>query len=685
MAKKELTVIVKAVDQATAPIRSITERLLAAVGINQKKMLAMLGKIASAAKVAALGVVGLMGVGGFAAWKAAGALVGAAETLEQIDNASTRLGIAVEDLSALRYVAGQADVDFESLSSMIAKAQQNLSAFVYDGSGPAADAVKRLGLNVRDASGGVRSMRDLLPEIVGSLEQVADPALRTDLVRSIFGKTGDEFIQIMALGADGIRQVIDQGQRLGVIFSKDQTERANAFTDAITRVGEAWLGVKVRVLDLVAPFLMEALDRLSSVMAAVPDIVREFAKVFSDSADGTRVRGNLIEAAQEAWATIKAFVWDGLKGLVRAGSEYVVAVAISTAQEIEKRTQGFLSAMLQGMGNAAGAQAIRTMSAAADANQSFWERTDANRKAIFGENNYAAEWWDKVTTHANLSWEALDRAGKISESVNAHAVEAIAMLERLKNPGTPDPRESQLALMWKGMKSGYDEFKRQAQDVQMWADDFASGSLQNLSNALGSAFVDSIKDIKNWATITRNALAGVADAVAKTAAQMAAARLITGVIGAFGSLAGASTGTTGGVGTTPGADGYAMINAGGLITEHGVRRFDAGGLVPGPSVDRDIVPAVLTPGERVIRRAVSQRYPGQLDALNRGASPDVAFGSSGGRAAPVSLSVHTTVNVNAPTAAPIDQRSLERSVMSAVMSAIDRSPALREKLRAAIA
>lgn len=291
-----------------------------------------------------------------------------------------------------------------------------------------------------------------------------------------------------------------------------------------------------------------------------------------------------------------------------------------------------------------------------------------------------------VATSAEYAWNWLDRAGQITQALDAHAVSAIQTVDRLLSGGGRQSAPTDLELMFRGAQNGLEEFMRKARDVQSWADDFTTSSLTSLSNALGSAFVDSIKDIKNWATITRNALAGVADAVAKTAAQMAAARLITGVIGAFGSAAAGAPGG-GGAGFAPGSQmaqmRLAQPNAGGLITEHGVRRFDAGGLVPGPSIDRDIVPAVLTPGERVIRRAVSQRYPGQLDALNRGASPETAFGTR--NAAPVSLSVHTTVNVNAPTAAPIDQRSLERSVMSAVMSAIDRSPALREKLRAAIA
>lgn len=681
MAAKELSIIVKAVDQATAPIRSITERLLASVGINQKKMLEMLGKVAAAAKVAALGVVGLLGVGGFAAWKAASAIMGAAETLEQIDNAATRLGMSVEDLSTLRYVAGQADVDFESLSTMIAKAQQNLAAFAYDGNGPAADAVKKLGLNVRDAAGQVRPMRELLPEIVGSLERVGDPALRIDLVRSIFGKNSEEFIQIMALGGDGIRHLADQAGRLNVVFSREQTARANALTDAVARVGEAWLGLKVKVLDIVAPFLERTMDRLSTFLSAAPQIATRLSKVFDDSPEGREVREGLGSAVMWTWQLIKDVIFGGIGTFVEnlfddlAARMNVFVADIKGSLLRVAVDAGFGDKLTQDSWNAIARSEMMT----------YAQKIKEARDAVDPIDNGTRwkQWSINVATSAIYAWNALDRGIGITDALRDHSIKAMEAVRALADAPLPKPPESAWTKMWAGMKTGWEEFKRQAQDVRAWADDFASSSLSNLSSAMGSAFVDSLKDIKNWEKTVRTALSNVTDAVAKTAAQMAAARIIVGAIGAFG---GAAAG--GGGGFAPGSQMAQMMaaqaNAGGLISEHGVRRFDRGGAVPGPSVDRDVVPALLTPGERVIRRAVSQRYPGQLDALNRGASPEAAFGvpsSAGG----ISLAVHTTVNVNAPIAAPVDQRSLERSVVAAVIAAIDRNPAIREKLRAAVA
>jgi len=57
--------------------------------------------------------------------------------------------------------------------------------------------------------------------------------------------------------------------------------------------------------------------------------------------------------------------------------------------------------------------------------------------------------------------------------------------------------------------------------------------------------------------------------------------------------------------------------------------YNNGDQVPGPSVNADIVPAMLTPGEFVIRRDVAQSDPDGMRALNEGRATIVPFNSGG--------------------------------------------------------
>ncbi len=749
MTKKELSVVVKAVDEATGPIHAMVVKVMsdtnktndaagrAALGFNKAFSLAgeavsaqwsivtgVIDTVVGAATKLTLVTVGLGAAAGYAGYKFVQSMHQTAKSLEEIDNVAMRLGLAVEQVSELRYIANQADVDFGSLADMMAKGQQNLAKFVYEGSGPAANALKVLNVQVRDARGGVRDINDILPDLADALNRVRDPARRTDLVKDLFGKSGLDFNQILLLGGQRIKMMREEAQRLNLVFTPEQTERANNFTDAVARVPMAWLGVKAQVLDRVIPILEPIVNKATALIASIPEAVGNISATISAGLSGDEGAKLRITEMIDSVANLAAIA-------IKGSGSFIYIAAAATANTIfdlledlagervtimmghlaHKYNEGIIK-MYEAL-NLFGIfdmeiQAFKSLLVVMDGGLAIAEENykrptqmlEASRAAFSDLAGYidamGLAWQDLKDAIGPAAADAvakMDQVMKFTELMAKHSVGSIqGMTGQIK--GDLDGTISKWDEFTTGLGQGLQKFLDEGQRVQAWAENFASSSLTNLSNAMGSAFVDSLKDIKNWEQITRKAMANVADSVAKAASSMLAMRLIGSAIGLFAggfSFASAPAGPAG-LGGSVGAGGYAdprlitgaMANTGGLITEHGVRRFDRGGAVPGPSVDRDVVPALLTPGERVIRRAVSQRYPGQLDALNRGASPEAAFGvpsSAGG----ISLAVHTTVNVNAPTAAPVDQRSLERSVVAAVIAAIDRNPAIREKLRAAVA
>lgn len=69
----------------------------------------------------------------------------------------------------------------------------------------------------------------------------------------------------------------------------------------------------------------------------------------------------------------------------------------------------------------------------------------------------------------------------------------------------------------------------------------------------------------------------------------------------------------------------AGANAGGLVQDSGLV-FEHGGRVPGPNVNRDVVPARLTPGEFIVRKQAVDHYgPAALRALNNMTVPAGVF------------------------------------------------------------
>jgi hypothetical protein len=66
------------------------------------------------------------------------------------------------------------------------------------------------------------------------------------------------------------------------------------------------------------------------------------------------------------------------------------------------------------------------------------------------------------------------------------------------------------------------------------------------------------------------------------------------------------------LGSIFGGGGLGLFNKGGAV-----EGFASGGSVPGPSVHRDVVPSMLTPGEFVVRKAAVDKYGlSLLSAIN---------------------------------------------------------------------
>lgn len=211
----------------------------------------------------------------FGAFKLVGTLDAAAEKIDQIGKASKRLGMSVEQLSALRFAAGESGIEFENLAKMASKAGKSVAELVAQGAGDT--KLGRLTVRLTDAAGQVRNIADLLPDLARGIESAGSEAEQIRLAQKFFGKGGgDEFVTLLKESGTFVKGLAEQTERarkLGVIFTSDQVEKLTAYRDAVGRVHEAWLGLKVRLMTDVAPALTKFLDDLALRTAAIPKLV----------------------------------------------------------------------------------------------------------------------------------------------------------------------------------------------------------------------------------------------------------------------------------------------------------------------------------------------------------------------------------------------------------------------------
>jgi len=201
---------------------------------------------------------------GFAAITAAATLV-YSKTADVIDNLakmSSRLGLAVEDLQAIRTEAGYAGVSVGEMDTAIRMMESNLSDAAR-GIGTAKDAIEGLGLSAEELQR--QGPAQALQTILDALGKIPDATNRTAAAMDIFGRAGT---QILTLTSQSIRDARKEIDDLGISLSKDQTKAVEDANDAWSRFKSIFGGIAGQFTATMAPAVKAVSDRLVSLASS---------------------------------------------------------------------------------------------------------------------------------------------------------------------------------------------------------------------------------------------------------------------------------------------------------------------------------------------------------------------------------------------------------------------------------
>jgi hypothetical protein len=245
----------------------------------------------------------LIGVGAAAGF---GVLVKhAINVQDQLSKTSQKIGVSVEDLSALTYSADLAGVDVESLASALGKFSKNIGEAYTTGVGAAANALADLGLKVTDAGGSLKSTNTLFLDVAERFAHLDDGAVKTALAMDLFGKSGAELIPLLNAGAQGLNESALEAKRLGQVFDGEAAKAAENFNDNLTRLQKAIGGVANRVATEALPTLVEFSQTLAdpAFQKGISDLAQGFitvgvqsAKALATVADFARFLGESVAA-----------------------------------------------------------------------------------------------------------------------------------------------------------------------------------------------------------------------------------------------------------------------------------------------------------------------------------------------------------------------------------------------------
>ena len=251
---------------------------------------------------------------------------------DKLNDLSKSTGIAVETLGGLGYAAKTAGVDLET----VAKGTQNLARAMADAAGGNAqltDLFQRMGVQIKDTTGALRPLDDVLFDVASKFQSYADGPEKAALATELFRKGGQALIPLLDEGGEKLRALVEEYQRYGGITS-DTAARADAFNDSLEKIKL----IQGSLLRQTASELLPALQATANVFLDI-----------KEKGDGVSVVSTVIVGAFKAIAVAAIGVYTAFQALGKS----LGGILAAFTQAIQGNYKGALEALKAGFSDAA--------------------------------------------------------------------------------------------------------------------------------------------------------------------------------------------------------------------------------------------------------------------------------------------------------------------------------------------
>lgn len=291
-----------------------------------------------------------------AAMAGAAAVMSAAikRTIADADNmakSAQKFGVGVEELSRLKHAADLSGVSLDTLGTSLRKLSQNMQETAKGAKNTATEAFTALGVSVKNSDGSLRSSTEVMGDVADRLSRMQDGAQKTALAMAIFGKSGSELIPMLNAGRDGINEMMQEADRLGIVLDTNTAKAAEAFNDNMARLGRVWDGLVMKLTAELLPALETLAENMMDFANNHGDLVQQAAERIGETFQWVArqaaklvggIRGIKSEIASLAEVASKALSGDivGARDAWNAGQEAAVRIRQETEAAVEKLVGG---------------------------------------------------------------------------------------------------------------------------------------------------------------------------------------------------------------------------------------------------------------------------------------------------------------------------------------------------------
>lgn len=230
-------------------------------------------KLGGAAKVAGVGLAGLAAGASAAAVGIFKLVEGSAASAAAVDDLAKRTGRSARDLQRVGFAFEQAGGSTEMLLEAFKTLDVQLGMVAKTGTGPAADALEKLGLRLDELQG--KGAEEQLSILADAIARVEDPATRTSAAVALFGGAGQRLVPLLADGSAALRDMGDEAERLGLVLTDEAIAAGAELDDTLAKVQAQIAGVARDVGLALAPSVSELAAEFSTWISENRDLLEQ--------------------------------------------------------------------------------------------------------------------------------------------------------------------------------------------------------------------------------------------------------------------------------------------------------------------------------------------------------------------------------------------------------------------------
>ncbi|KAB2761975.1 phage tail tape measure protein [Brucella anthropi] len=212
--------------------------------------------------------------GGFAGITVA--IQNVAKSFADLGREAKMAGVDVEDFQRWRYVADQNRIGIDALTDGFKELSLRASEYVTTAgkSGSAADAFRQLGLSPQEVQERIKDPSKFMLELIDRVQRLKNTAKGIQIFDELFGgQGGEQFVQLIEQGRQGISATLKEADAIGVVFDKEWIEKSaeidRSFNRLATTMGTAVKGAIVEAATALEAFLSSWRDMESKTLSGV--------------------------------------------------------------------------------------------------------------------------------------------------------------------------------------------------------------------------------------------------------------------------------------------------------------------------------------------------------------------------------------------------------------------------------